>query len=117
VCCGGGWCERSGEEVVLVALVDIVSQQQYLRACHHRCHQEGEHGGREGGGGTQYCACVHVCCGGRKVGWQHGSLSPSVVVPRLRGGDGGGRVIGVSLDAQQWWSQVLLTLSCRWPVL
>ena len=37
-----------------------------------------------------------MCCGGRKVGWQHGSLSPSVVVPRpVRGGDGRERVIGV----------------------
>ena len=35
----------SGEEVVLVAPVSIVSQQQYLHVCHHHCHQEGEHGG------------------------------------------------------------------------
>ena len=35
----------SSEEVVLVAPVSIVSQQQYLHACHHRCDQEGERGG------------------------------------------------------------------------
>jgi len=33
------------------------------------------------------------------------------------GGDGRGHVIGISLDAQQWWSQVLLMSSCRWLVV
>ena len=35
----------SSEEVVLVTPVSIVSQQQYLHACHHHCDQEGECGG------------------------------------------------------------------------
>ena len=65
VCCG---IQHEREVVLTVTLfVGIISQQQYLRACHRR-RQEGERGGRKGGDGTERCACVHACCGGRRAG-------------------------------------------------